>query len=36
MIRRKKIIIFIDVKELILVSDVKKIVEGILKIRFED
>lgn len=36
MIRRKKATIFTDAKESTAVSDVKKIVEGILKIRPED
>lgn len=36
MIRRKKATIFTDAKESTPVSDVKKIVEGILKIRPED
>lgn len=36
MIRRKKTTIFTDAKESTPVSDVKKIVEGILKIRPED
>lgn len=36
MIRRKKVTIFTDAKESTTVHEVKRIVEGILKIRPED